>query len=75
MFFSLKLLCKKDTYNIMGIIKKNLNIFFPIEHCIVDALNLVPHLIHCVCLVLVTLCEVDNKCMFKHLVGPFLYVI
>jgi hypothetical protein len=57
----------------MGI--KEFEYFFPIEHCIVDALNLMPHLIHCVCLMLVTFCEVDNKCMFKHLVGPFLYVI
>jgi hypothetical protein len=47
--FSLKLLCKKYTYNInhcVGIIEKT-PIFFHVGHCTTNVLNSVLHLFHC----------------------------
>ncbi len=60
MFFSLKLLCSLDIYNInhyASIIFKN-RFFFPIGHSIANVLNPMSHLICSACLVLASIVRV-----------------
>jgi hypothetical protein len=58
--FNLKLLCKKNIYNInhyVGIVQ-NL-IFFHVGHYIINALNLVPHLIRYHCLMFIGRMQIE----------------